>query len=152
MTSLTLPGVLCSFLGWTKPTSEDCGGHWRGAQREDDRSLKEETGEDEQVLCGLEGRLQNIHLHTSSTGTTNCLKTRCQWSNYLPIFVSGNDLLLMQPYRGPPLKAPGQLQCRRSGCTAACTGRVMFHPLSPKVNGYKNPVVGEGVYHDFSMK
>lgn len=70
-TGLILPGVLRSFPGWTKPTLRRL---WRTldrTQREDDRGLKEEIGEDELVLHGLEGRLQNIHLHTSSTGTTN---------------------------------------------------------------------------------
>ena len=78
-------------------------------QREDDRGLKGEIGEDEQVLGGLEGRLQSIRLHTSSTGTANCLKTRHPWSKDAPVFVSGNGLLPMQLEKGPPPFTTGQI-------------------------------------------
>lgn len=58
--------------------------------------------------------------------------TRCQWAHHLPIFVSGNGLLRCSPQ----FQMLGQLLCRRGECPTECPGRVMFHPLSPKVNGH----------------
>jgi hypothetical protein len=63
--------VLCLFLGWKKPSLR---GLWRTlatAQGENnDRGLKN-IGEDELLLCDLEGRLWNIYLHTGKIAMTN---------------------------------------------------------------------------------
>lgn len=130
---------------------EDCGGHWIGAQG-DDRGLKGEMGEDEQVLCSQDGRLQNSHLHTA-VQELELPKNQMPVVQLSPRFLSQAMACYRCSHRRVPI-IKHLASCYATGVNAllTATDSVIFHPHSPKVDGYKNLIVGDGEYHDFSMK